>query len=215
MGAILSQLDDEGVDHPVSCFSKMLSKAERNYSITKKECLAVLLAIKHYLPLFHGTTFTVVTDHASLKWLQNMKDTTGRLARWALKLQPYDMKIEHHAGARHINVDGLTRLPILHLDNSEAERLHDLLMNPDVWKDEDNPVQSMLRRHSRNTKVQDGKLYKQVGNKRLPYLRPSERVPVVIDAHSTLGHSRAHKTYEWIHERYYWEGTVKSKPFIR
>ena len=111
VGAILAQLDKHKVDHPIAYYSKTLSKAERNYSVTERECLAVLLAIKQFRPFLYGTHFTVVTDHSSLRWLQQMKDPDGRLARWALKLQHYDFSIVHRAGAIHQNADGLSRLP--------------------------------------------------------------------------------------------------------
>ncbi len=70
IGAILAQHDENKVDHPIAYYSKTLSKAERNYSVTERECLAVLLAIKHFCPFLDGTHFTVVTNHSSLKWLQ-------------------------------------------------------------------------------------------------------------------------------------------------
>ena len=69
VGAILAQLDENKVDHPIAYFSKTLSKAERNYSVTERECLAVLLAIKQFRPFLYGTHFTIVTDHSSLCWL--------------------------------------------------------------------------------------------------------------------------------------------------
>lgn len=36
LGVILSQLDDQGQEHPVSYSSRSLAKAEKNYSTTKK-----------------------------------------------------------------------------------------------------------------------------------------------------------------------------------
>lgn len=82
IGAILAQHEENKVDHPIAYYSITLSKAERNYSVTKLECLAVLLTIKQFRPFLYGTHFTVVANHSSLKWLQQMKDPDGRLARW-------------------------------------------------------------------------------------------------------------------------------------
>ena len=42
MGAIMSQLDLEGVEHPVSYASKSCNAAEQNYSSFDRECLAVV-----------------------------------------------------------------------------------------------------------------------------------------------------------------------------
>jgi hypothetical protein len=80
VGAILAQINSKGVDLPVAYYSKTLLKAERNYSVTERECLAVLLGVKHFRPFLYGTHFLVVTDHSSLRWLQNMKDPDGQLA---------------------------------------------------------------------------------------------------------------------------------------
>lgn len=50
--AILVQHDENNLDHPIAYYNKPLLKAKRNYSVTEKECLAVLLAIKHFCPFF-------------------------------------------------------------------------------------------------------------------------------------------------------------------
>ena len=84
MGAILAQLDENGVDQPIAYYSKTFSSAKKNYSVTERLCLAVIWAVKHFRPYVHGVHFKVITDHASLRWLQNMKDPEGRLARWAV-----------------------------------------------------------------------------------------------------------------------------------
>jgi len=54
--------------------------------------------------------WTVKTDHAALKWLLNLKDSTGRLMRWSILLQDYDFTILHRAGNKHNNADALSRL---------------------------------------------------------------------------------------------------------
>ena len=38
-----------------------------------------------------------------------MTDSHGRLARWALALQPYQFTIVHRAGTANVNADGLSR----------------------------------------------------------------------------------------------------------
>ena len=42
VGAVLSQLDDEGNEHPIAYCSRTLSAQERNYTVTEKECLEVI-----------------------------------------------------------------------------------------------------------------------------------------------------------------------------
>ena len=43
----------------------------------------------------------VRTDYISLKWLHNLRNPTGKLARWSLELLTYDIEIIHHKGALH------------------------------------------------------------------------------------------------------------------
>ena len=210
VGAILAQHDDNKVDHPIAYYSKTLSKAERNYSVTERECLAVLLAIKQFRPFLYGTHFTVVTDHSSLKWLQQMKDPDGRLARWALKLQHHDFTIEHRAGAIHQNADGLSRLPPIAFLSPEDDRLFDLLGRPDLWHLEPAAVQARLKEMSTATQIKDGLIYKQVNSAWLPYIRPSARTDAIMEGHTQIGHGAVRKTHEWLRSRCYWEGMVDS-----
>ena len=140
IGAILAQLNNEGVDHPVAYTSCVLNKHEKNYSVTEKECLAVLHAVKQFRHYVYGTHFTVVTDHALLKWLQQLKEPEGRLARWALRLQGYDFTVLHCPGIQHQNADGLSQMPILALHPAEADRLYKLIGYPSSWESETEEV---------------------------------------------------------------------------
>ncbi|CAG2235882.1 unnamed protein product [Mytilus edulis] len=69
-------------------------------------------------------TFVIRTDHNSLTWLLNFKNIEGQLARWIEELSQYNMIIQHRAGKKHINADGLSRIP----DDIEACRNY----RPDV-----------------------------------------------------------------------------------
>ena len=53
--------------------------------------------------------FTVVTDHKALQYLNSARHTYGRVAKWALQLQPFSFKVQHRAGRDHGNADGLSR----------------------------------------------------------------------------------------------------------
>ena len=113
VGAVLVQ---DG--HPVAYASRTLSAAERNYSATERECLAVVWAVREHHHYLLGKPFTIVSDHSALQYLKTMRDPQGRLARWILQLQPYDFKVVHRPGAKHQDADALSRLPVVAIISS-------------------------------------------------------------------------------------------------
>ena len=56
-----------------------------------------------------GEKFTVITDHQRLLSLNNLRDPTGRLARWNTALQMYNIEFVHRKGALHKVPDALSR----------------------------------------------------------------------------------------------------------
>lgn len=115
VGGVLFQIVD-GVEYPIAFMSKKLNSAQRNYSVTELECLAAILCIKKFRCYIEGMEFTLITDHASLKWLMGQKDLTGRLARWSLKLQGFNFNIIHRKGSANVVADTLSRMDVAELD---------------------------------------------------------------------------------------------------
>ena len=72
-------------------------------------------SLKKWRPFLWGRHFTLVTDHAALKWLHTMRETTeggtaSRLMRWIMRLQEYDFEVVHKPGALHADADAISRL---------------------------------------------------------------------------------------------------------
>ena len=111
IGAVLSQVQEDGQERVVAYASRVLSKPERRYCVTRKELLAVVAFVQHFRSYLLGSRFTLRTDHGSLTWLWNFKEPQGQLARWLEKLQEFDFTILHRPGKRHGNADALSRLP--------------------------------------------------------------------------------------------------------
>ena len=128
VGAVLAQ-QVEGVEKVIAFGSKVLTKSERHYCVTRRELLAVVTFLKHIHPYLLGRHFTVRTDHGLLTWLRNFKDPEGQLARWLERLQEFDFDIVHRPGRLHKNADALSRLPCNqcgrqnHTSNSNPEQL--------------------------------------------------------------------------------------------
>ena len=108
IGAVLSQ-EHNGEEKVVAYGSRVLSKAERRYCVTRKELLAVVCFAKHFRSYLLGRRFTLRTDHSSLQWLYNMKEPEGQLARWLEQLQEFDFVVIHRRGSSHGNADALSR----------------------------------------------------------------------------------------------------------
>ena len=108
IGAVLSQVQN-GVERVIAYGSKTLSRAERNYCVTRRELLAVVHFTDAYRYYLYGKHFTIRTDHASLQWMLNVKEPVDQLARWIQRMQNYQYTIEHRPGRKHGNADAMSR----------------------------------------------------------------------------------------------------------
>ena len=107
----MSQIQD-GEEKVISYASHKLSKAERNYCITRKELLAVYRYVLHFKHYLYGRRFTVRTDHQALTWLLNWdRPNTSQYCSWRAELECYDMEIKYRPGKLHANADALSRIP--------------------------------------------------------------------------------------------------------
>jgi RNase H-like domain found in reverse transcriptase len=110
IGYCLFQEQVSGPKLPLGYLSRSLKPAERNYSTTERECLAVVWAIIQLRPYLEGQRFLIRTDHHSLRWVLNLSDAQGRLARWSLRLLEFDFEVEYSPGKEHHGADTMSRL---------------------------------------------------------------------------------------------------------
>ena len=82
----------EGKEHVTAYAGRDFNAAERNYSATEREALAVIDGIKRFQAYLYGRKFYIHTDHSALKWLMSIQDPTGRIARWSLLIQQFDFE---------------------------------------------------------------------------------------------------------------------------
>ena len=70
IGAVLGQRED-GKPYVVYYANKTLNKAQRNYTNTKKELLAVVYALNKFRAYLVGSDIVIFTDHSALKYNQS------------------------------------------------------------------------------------------------------------------------------------------------
>jgi hypothetical protein len=80
IGGVLSQVQN-GNERVVAYFSKTLAKTERNYCVTRRELLAIVMTLEHFHKYLYGQEFHVRTDHSALTWLMSFKNLEGQTAR--------------------------------------------------------------------------------------------------------------------------------------
>lgn len=100
----------DGDEKVIEFASRTLQPAKINYTVTERECLAVIWAISRFRPYIEDSHFTVITDNSSLRWLCNLRNPTGRLSRFALELQGHDFKVEHRKDALNYVPEALSRM---------------------------------------------------------------------------------------------------------
>ena len=91
--------------------------------MTKKELLAVVYALNKFWHYITGYSIFVHTDHAKIKYLMNKPAITGRLARWLLLLQEFDITIVDKLGRSNVVADYLSRI---HHDDNDTTSIDDL-----------------------------------------------------------------------------------------
>lgn len=110
-GPVLIQEVAYCVEHPVSYSTLKFLKHQKSYSTSEKNALALLWAMQH-IEVYLGSSaipITVNTDHNPLTFLSNMSSSNQRFLHWALKLQDYNLQIQHIKGTDNIVVDALSR----------------------------------------------------------------------------------------------------------
>ena len=99
------------VECVVSYWSRVLKSAERNYSPTEREALALKEALIKFQPFLEGVPTLAITNHAALTWSRTFQNVNRHLLTWGTIFAAYpDMEIVHRAGKIHSNVDPVSRL---------------------------------------------------------------------------------------------------------
>jgi hypothetical protein len=115
---------------PIMYMSFQFNTAQRNYHVTEREALAALTCLEECRPLIKGVAFPTMlyTDHSALLTVLKGDDTSGRIARWQIRLSEYDIECIHIPGKLNAIADGLSRIRgepsyVIPSDREEVELL--------------------------------------------------------------------------------------------
>ncbi|GFT94644.1 transposon Tf2-6 polyprotein [Trichonephila clavipes] len=233
LGALLLQ---EGSDeHPIEYASRLLTPAERNYSTTEREALAVVWVLKKFRGCIEGTEITVSSDHQPLKWLLNLKSPTGRLARWALEIQSFNLKVQYIPGKANVVADMLSRpvtqeeesfceennITIADMPTRSCKDMREAQLKDDNLKKIIDSFESPLKTEQyanwteRGFLMNQGVLYRYVpdaDSAEAQLVIPTAERELIMERHHNdpmAGHYGEEGTFQKIARRYYWTGMRK------
>ena len=228
LGCVLANYRD-GKYFPVWFASKSLTGAQRNYSTTEQECLAIVWAIRKFRAFVEYSHFIVETDHQALQWLMRIKDPIGRLARWSLELQGYDFEIRYRKGINNQAADALSRMHEIALLEYEVitkaelkgaqetdSHLHQLIehLSGNV------SVDARVGRDAREARLSDsGILLKYIGSLGGTEVASNWKIwlpealigKVLAFYHNSIltGHMSTNKTFQRVQDRFWFQGMRK------
>ena len=99
IGAVPGQRE-EGKPYVVYYASKTLNEAQRNYTTTEKELLAVVYALDKFRAYLVGSDIMIFTDHSALKYLLTKQNAKAKLIRWVPLLQEFNLQTRDKKGGK-------------------------------------------------------------------------------------------------------------------
>ncbi|XP_074283003.1 uncharacterized protein LOC141607548 [Silene latifolia] len=96
--------------HVIQYASTMMNEAQRNYTTTEKEFLAVVFALEKFRSYILGDKVIIFTDHAALRHLVSKKESKPHLMRWVLLLSEFDVELKDKKGSTNTVADHLSRI---------------------------------------------------------------------------------------------------------
>ena len=114
-GGVLSHIYADGSERPIAFTSRTFTSAERQYSNSERESLAVIHAVKKFYDYLYGRSCTICSDHKPLeKLLGPTKEiprmTSSRIQAWALYLSQFKYNFEYKPGCKIPHADFMSRV---------------------------------------------------------------------------------------------------------
>ena len=105
------QADDDGELHPVGYYSKKLSDAQHQYTVTTRELLAIVETLRHWRFVLLGAPggLTIHCDHRPLSFMRSVEPLGDMHARWRGTLEEFPFEVVHRPGTSMGPADALSR----------------------------------------------------------------------------------------------------------
>ena len=94
---------------PIAYGSKVLSDTEMKYAAPKAEMLAVVTFVEKYRAYLCSEPFKLRVDNRALSWLKTYSMDQSYIGKWIVRLDGYNMIIEHRKRDKHQNSDSLIK----------------------------------------------------------------------------------------------------------
>ena len=94
---------------PIAYGSKVLSDTEMKYRAPKAEMFAVVTFVEKYRAYLGREPFKVRVDNRVLSWLKTYSMDQSYIGTWRVRLDGYNMIIEHRTRDKHQNADSLSK----------------------------------------------------------------------------------------------------------
>ena len=109
-GCLVGQGATRDAVRPAAFHGRKLTPSQSNYPTHQQETLAIVEAMKAFVPHLLHKEFTVITDHKSLTKLIKQKNLCGQQQRWINHISRFNFKIEYEPGAKNFLADYLSRI---------------------------------------------------------------------------------------------------------
>lgn len=181
-------MDEEGKEHVIGYYSCKLSDIEARYSVSERECLAVVQAVRHFRVYLEGNHFDLYTDCSALQYLFNTKDEKHRLFRRSLELSTYDYTSHHRPGTVNQAADALSRNPVY------------------FTREEDIDVADEIQSYNIHmpTNVVNGMTYVHIQGTDKLVVPPSLVQNVLTETYDGRGHRGKNRTKRLVATEYWW-----------